>query len=163
MAHTQAYEPAEFGTEEFLTAYRARFDRYIALRAAGKTADAALRVAFDGMTVRINTAPQWYIDHIECSDYYMTQFAAAVRKIKTATTWNPAIAVQQLATVAFDTNEKGITRVAAMKELNVICGVTVQEDGQTKRGPMTLDDFAKLEAEDQRLQALAVASAKAAH
>ncbi|WP_179404092.1 hypothetical protein [Burkholderia guangdongensis] len=118
-------------------------NRYIRLKAIGRSSIAALSGAF-GADYSMSMNPHVYIDLIETSDAYVNGLPHAIEALKDHSIWNAEISARVLASIATDESAKRSDRIAAAKELNVIYGVTViDENGKTKAG-MTLDDLLKM-------------------
>jgi len=124
----------------------APLNEYMKLRAIGRESLAALTVAF-GAHHATSGRVSILIDFIEGSDKYIAGMPAAIERMKHVTIWSPALAARNLVAIA-NSAAKASDRMSAIKELNVIYGVTiVDENGKTKSGGMTLKDFWALKSE----------------
>lgn len=124
----------------------APLSEYMKLRAIGRDSLAALTVAFGANHVMSGNS-HILIDFIEGSDKYIEGMPAALERMKHVTIWSPAISARNLVAIA-NGAAKASDRMNAIKELNVIYGVTIiDENGKTKSGGMTLKDFWALKGE----------------
>lgn len=127
--------------------HRDALDRYLRLKAIGQSSRAALSGAF-GYEYATVMNQQYYIDLIESSDAYTSALPKYVAAMKDHAVWSPEISARTLAAIATDQSLKASDRISAAKELNVIYGVTiVDENGKTRRGGHTLEDFYKMTAD----------------
>ena len=73
--------------------------------------------------------------------YYKKEFPKQLDSVPLAEMWNPRIAIHQLVKLVRNEMAKDTARLAAIKELNVMTGITVMDEaGNTKMG-RSLDDF----------------------
>lgn len=130
--------------------HRDALDRYLRLKAIGQSSRAALSGAF-GFEYASVMNQQYYIDLIESSDAYTSGLPKYVAAMKDHAVWSPEISARTLAAIATDQSLKASDRIAAAKELNVIFDVTVvDENGKTRRGGHTLEDFYRMKADAQQ-------------
>ena len=131
----------EFKGNEFVEAFKTQLDKYIFLRVAGRSSRAALRVAF-GEDYANHLNAQSYIDHIECTMYYMRAFKQALVATPIDQLWNKKIAIHRLLSLTEDPMVKENICAMALKELNILLGITVEENDKLKPR-RTLADFYK--------------------
>jgi hypothetical protein len=121
---------------------RAIYDRYIDHTMRGCTFyQAALRVG-----VAAENASRW-VCIAEDDKYVIAKRALLMGQFRPHKAWTPAEATLSLLRIANDELEKGTTRVAAMKELNVLMGyVTLPDDpGKTRSaGTLTLEEVLRM-------------------
>lgn len=139
--------PSDFANELFVHNNIALFERYAQYRVKGHTPASALRMTFgedyfdSGATARIYA--------LEGNSAYQKIFQRLLNATKISDMWNPKQAVHELICLARDKFEKGSVRLGAIKELNVLCEITVvDETGKTKAG-RNLADFYAAESEQQ--------------
>jgi len=130
----------DFQGPEFVAEYKPQLEAYVELRVAGRTSLAALRVSF-GEAFAASVHSQAYIDFIECTRFYIRGFKAALAAIKPSEAWTANLAIQRLRSIADDSDSNGNTRVNAIKELNVLTGVTVVDENGKTRATKNLNDF----------------------
>lgn len=147
MSDEYLMEPYEFANETFALNNKAIFDEYIEQRVHGVSSHVAFRIAFGEEFVKDNNTTA-RIYSVEKNPYYKTHFKSRLQGTKVDDLWNPKIAVNHLLSVAVDKFEKGSTRLAAMKELNILANIVIiDENGKTKAG-RTLADFYAQEGAD---------------
>lgn len=130
----------DFADERFALNNKALFDEFIELTVRGVDIASALRLTF-GECMLADSEAHGRVWGIQRNPYYKKQFALRLKAIPTNEMWNPKLAVHNLVKLALDPSAKDSARINAMKELNVITGITiVDENGQTKIG-RSMDDF----------------------
>lgn len=131
--------PADFASELFAMSNQLLFDEYIAMRVQGVTSFVAFRTLFgDLATDNWATARIYALEH---NPYYRRNFKATLDATPIDQLWNPKIAMHELLQMVRDKFAKETARMNAIKELNVLCEITiVDENGKTKAG-RGLDDF----------------------
>ncbi len=134
--------PDEFMTARFMEHLREYIDGYIKIRAFGRSGRAALRAEF-GDAYADSSKCNSYIDRIECSPYFIYQFPIALDEVKSSQLWSAKIAAVNLIAIAGDSEVRATTRVAAMKELNVMFGVTFIDENGNTRAIAPFSDFYK--------------------
>jgi hypothetical protein len=137
-----------FKGSEFVEAFKPQLDKYILLRVAGRSSRAALRVAF-GEEYANHLNAQSYVDHIECTMYYMRAFKQALAAMPLDQLWNKKIAIHRLLALAEDPSVKDNVCAMAVKELNVLLGITLVEENDKPRQGRTLADFYKSAHQEQ--------------
>lgn len=119
------------------------FDRYVGCVLSGvPQIEAALRCG-----VSYKDAAEW-VRCAETDRYVQDQFRARLSEVRSATFWSAELAAVRLKQIVDDPNVKDATRLNALRELNVLRGVTFVDDkGNTRANGHTLDDFYRLSAE----------------
>lgn len=141
--------PEYMATSEFLEWNEAFIDKYVLKRVMGIHQKRAIRDVFgainDDNNVLLRAA------FLESTDVYQRKFDAKLASISMTELWRARKAVNRLLELAESPYEKANVRLGAMKELNVIFGITeVDEKGNTKKG-MSLDDFYKVHGQRRDL------------
>lgn len=132
--------PEDFEQRRFAENNKQLFDEYIELVVRGVDHQSALRLTF-GEAVAIDQFTWARIFALQRNPYYKTQFKRRLDSIEMNELWNPKLAVHNLVKLALDPGAKETARLNAMKELNLIIGITVvDENGTTKLG-RNMDDF----------------------
>lgn len=131
--------PYYFNDTKFAELNKELFDAYVELRVHGRHPHHSFRMVFGEDNVDQNV--QKRIDHLESGEYYIAKFKERLEAIQTGDLWNDKIAVHEMLAIARDPYAKDSTRLNAMKELNILVGITVvDENGKTKLGG-SLEDF----------------------
>jgi hypothetical protein len=131
--------PVLFEDDDFAIVNRKLFDQYVEYRIHGYHSSRAFGRVFgednqDGHT-------HLRIECLEHSTYYRTKFAQRLKDIKNDDLWGAKKSLNGLLSIARDPFAKDAVRLNAIKELNVMMGITVvDENGKTKAG-RTLSDF----------------------
>jgi hypothetical protein len=128
-----------FSDERFLELNHEFVAEYVEYRIRGHHSTVALRSVFG----EENNDPQSHdrIANLEASDAFRKRFAARQKVISKSELWNPEIAMGELMNFMRNPYFKETVRLNALKELNVMLGITiVDENGKTKAG-RTLADF----------------------
>lgn len=142
MSDAHLMEPYEFANEHFALNNKAIFDEYIEQRIHGVSSHVAFRIAFGEEFIQDN-ATTARIYAVEKNPYYKANFKSRLHSTKVGDLWNPKVAVNHLLSVAVDKFEKGSTRLAAMKELNILANIVIiDENGKTKAGRSLADFYA---------------------
>jgi len=125
--------------------------------------DPALRLAYDryvdnimrGVTpieaaLRSGVTPQHVLDWIrgaETDAYVIALFSERISALNVRDLWSDKLAVLNLRRMASDMSAKGSDRLAAMKELNVLMGITEVDDaGRTVKRRGLADFYAESDA-----------------
>lgn len=133
--------PYQFGSEEFAELNKPWFADYIKYRLHGYHPHVAFRRTFGDGAMQSNAHVK--VEEMEHNPAVRRGIATALKDIKIAELWDEKISVHELLSLARNVYEKGNVRLGAIKELNVLCGITVtDEKGNTKRG-LSLDEFYK--------------------
>lgn len=137
----------DFALLRFAQNNQALFDEFIELAVRGVPIADCMRLTF-GEDMLADQYAHGRIWAIQRNPYYKGKFAKRLQEIPTAELWNPKLAVHNLVKLALDPGAKDSARINAMKELNVITGITVvDENGQTKIGRSMDDFYAKMGVE----------------
>jgi hypothetical protein len=120
----------------FDPALKLAYDKYVDNIMRGATQyEAAMRAGAS------HSAWQDWIRSAETDPYVIQLMKERLESMKVLELWNEHVAILKLARLADDTNAKDSTRFMAMKELNVLCGITqVDEAGRTRKVP-TMEDM----------------------
>lgn len=133
---------SDFANELFVLNNLQLFERYAAYRVNGHTAAASLRMTFGEDYFDNNATARIYA--LEGNSAYQKIFNKLLNATKLSDMWNPKRAVHELLSLARDKFEKGSVRLGAIKELNVLCEITVtDETGKTKAGRSLADFYAQ--------------------
>jgi len=136
--------PFLFATEEFAIVHRDLFDQYIEYRIHGYHTSTAFKRVFGAENYDGNAHIR--IENMEHNPYYKSRFAQRLNEVKTTELWNTKISLNELLSSARNPFAKDSVRLNAIKELNIMCGITVvDESGKTKAG-RSLEDFYRMEA-----------------
>lgn len=140
--------PRTMATESYAESHKDEMDAYIMMKVFGQHSSVAFRRVFgEDMW---DTYSQARIYAIESTEYYQFNFRAVLNATPITALWNDKISVHELLSMARNVFAKDATRLAAMKELNVIVGVTVIDpNGNTKKGSSMADYYASLQANDE--------------
>lgn len=141
------YSPRDFANYEFAIECYDCFDRYIELRIFGVHREIAIIDAFEMIScgASIANAHQLAIA-AETNQYFKHNFKQRLAATRTSEFWDTNKSVNHLLCMLEDENVRDTVRFAAIRELNVMFGITIiDEHGNTRRG-MSLDDFYKLES-----------------
>jgi hypothetical protein len=131
--------PRDFADEAFAAANRLLFDEYIEHRVQGISSGLAFRTVFGEEYV--DNLMMARIIGLERNRYYVINFKKRLNDIPLKELWNPKTSIHELLTLVRDKMAKETARLNAIKELNVLCAITiVDENGKTKAG-RSLDDF----------------------
>lgn len=128
---TQTYADLDFATLN-----SEAYDQYIEYRVRGHHPQTAFIRVFDE-----DNRSHIICEMIEHNPYYKAQFAKRLKEIKIEELWNDKIAVHALLSAANNPFFKDSSRVAAIKELNVLIGVTVVDESGKTRAGRSLADF----------------------
>jgi ASC-1-like (ASCH) protein len=135
----ERYAPSEFGTIEFAADNKQHIKKYIEYRVHGYHPHVAFRRVFgeENMCSQSHVS----IELLEHNEYYKEHFERRLKEIKIEDLWNTKTSIHELLSMTRNVFAKDTTRLNAMKELNVLVGITVvDENGKTKAG-RSLDDF----------------------
>lgn len=131
--------PSMFGDRDFAELNQEQFDAYVEYKVQGHHAHVAFRRVFGEMYM--DSVSHVRIELTEHNPYVRERFAKRIREVKVSEVWNDKIAVNELLSMARNPFAKDSTRLNAMRELNVLIGITViDENGKTKAG-RNLNDF----------------------
>lgn len=132
--------PDDFENEHFALNNKGMFDEFIALTVRGVDEYQAMRLVF-GDNVMGDQQGVARIYGLKRNPYYKREFPKQLDSVPLGEMWNPRIAIHQLVKLVRNEMAKDTARLAAIKELNVMTGITVMDEaGNTKMG-RSLDDF----------------------
>jgi len=133
--------PDHFGDEEFALDKQNKkyFDLYIEYRVRGYHPHVAFRRVF-GSDYMDSNAPQ-RIEMTEHNPYYRERFKERLKEIKIEELWETKTSIHELLSMARNPFAKDTTRLNAMKELNVLVGITVVDESGKTRAGRSLADF----------------------
>lgn len=128
----------KFADRELAEDNPVQFDRYVEARLKGTHQNLAFRQAFGDLDDIQKRAM-----FCEFNPWVSEQFELRLAAMKPEQLWSPNRAVHSVLSMARDPFAKCSTQLAAMKELNVMCNITIiDENGKTRAG-RTLADFYK--------------------
>lgn len=131
--------PEDFEDHTFALNNKHLFDEFIDLCVRGYEELTAMRIAFGEQTVEDGKfIGRLYA--IKRNPYYKKHFEEKLASIPMAELWNPRLALQQLVQIA-RSSSKDSARINAIKELNVMTGITVVDEAGNTRAGRSLDDF----------------------
>lgn len=131
--------PREFSDEDFARSCAAYFDKYIEWRVEGYTPQIATGRVF-GTEMKPGRAYHMS-EALESNPYVTRGIKRGIDKLSERKVWDLNKSVHKLLTIANDPEQSAGSRLAAMKELNIMHGITVvDEEGNTKPGK-SLEDF----------------------
>lgn len=132
----------EFAEPEFIKINLPFFERFVELRAHGYSSRTAFIRSFGADNY--GESPQagyQRTQDIESSEWYCAAFELKLKELKANDLWNEKESIHQLLSIVRSEMAKDSVRLNAVKELNVLCGITIiDENGKTKAG-RSLDDF----------------------
>lgn len=132
---------SQFGDPEFAKLNPDYFNEYVTYRVHGYHAQVAFRRVFGDENMGHNSHMK--IEEIEHNPWVRSEIARRLAQVKQSELWNERVAIHELLSIARDVYAKDSTRLNAVKELNVLYGITItDEKGVTRRG-MNLDEFYK--------------------
>lgn len=141
MSTFQRIPASKFGDPEFAKLNPDYFHEYVMYRVHGLAAQVAFIRVFG--EEQLAHSGHSKIHEIEHNPWVRDQIIKRLKATPVSHLWNDKVAVHEILSIARDPMAKHSTRLSAMKELNVLAGITVTDDkGNTKRG-MSLDEFYK--------------------
>lgn len=151
--------PRDFEDPIFADNNRELFDQYIDFRIQGHRPHMALRMTFgedfagDGQLMARSFC-------IERNPYIREHYPKRLANAKVGSMWNAKTSAHELLMLVRDPTEKGNVRIAAIKELNQLAGITIDDtdDKPNRRG---LDDFYTNAPTQQEQARQAIIEAKA--
>ena len=150
-------DPRIMADERFATEFVREYQAYARLKLGGMLPSIAFRRVFPEYLSADSFATS-RIYALESTDLFCDYYRQIMLNTPIKELWNEKLAVHRLLTIAHNPFEKGSTQVSAVKELNVLTGITIiDEAGKTRKGG-SMDDFysslgaAAQESEQQTLQ-----------
>ena len=130
-----------FKERDFAEANKEFFDQYVEYRVRGYHGHTSFQRVFGDEAT--GSQAHIRIENIEHNPYYKERFKRRLEEIKVEELWNTKTSLNELLSMARNPFAKDSTRLNAMKELNILVGITVvDENGKTKAG-RNLEDFYK--------------------
>jgi hypothetical protein len=141
-------DPSVFGNDNMRILHEEQFIKFVELRVHGIRSDVAFAQSFPNYAFgQEYRAAFERVAYLESTDWYTAEFDRRLKAKKSHEFWPVNVAINRLLQRIEDPSEKGSTRVAAIKELNVLCGITiVDEDGRTRSGSSLADFYAAFDA-----------------
>jgi hypothetical protein len=140
------FTPQMFGQEKFAQLNKDHFDDYVEYRVRGYHPSIAFVRIFDEVPAQLANFATEFLEH---NPYYQRRFKERLEQVKLDKLWDTKMAVHELLGVARNPFAKDSARLNAMKELNIMYGITlVDEHGKTTRGKGLADFYASLEPTD---------------
>ncbi|WP_456282499.1 hypothetical protein M1D55_14935 [Cupriavidus sp. JZ107] len=139
---------SEFGDPEFGKLNVDYFLEYVTYRVHGYSAQLAFLRVFGQENALHNGHLK--IQEIEHNPWVRESLKRRLHEAKNSGLWNEKIATWELLAILRDPAAKHSTRIAAVKELNILHSITiVDEKGNTGRG-MSLDEFYRWQGHNAR-------------
>lgn len=135
----------QYALESFAELRKEQFDQYIEYKVHGYHSTVSFRRVFGAEEYDGNAHIK--IDNVETNPYYTAMFKERMEAVKTSELWNTKISINELLGVARNPFGKDTAKLAAMKELNIMCGITVVDDSGKTRAGRSLDDFYAMQDE----------------
>jgi hypothetical protein len=125
------------------------YDAYVELRLHGIHSVRAMQQCFPPQLWQRDIAEAWRNRMaVEFNPYTVQKLRDAIASTPVSKLWNPKLAIHHLLSLAQDIEAKDSSRLGAMKELNVMCNITVvDENGKTKAGRSLADFYRAVEQE----------------
>ena len=140
----QIYED-EFADQEFIDLNLPFYEAYVELRVLGHSQrDAFIRVfGEDNLEGEIQQQHK-RLAAIERTPWFLKAFDDQLNSIDVKKLWSPKKSAHHLLTLVHDIFAKDSVRLNAIKELNVLAGITiVDESGKTRAGRSLADFYAQ--------------------
>lgn len=136
LATPQEMASIDFARDNFVV-----FNRYIELRLHGVYSVTAFRRSFPPQYAGDHSLMLRMADAVEFNPYVISKLRDRISEVPATDLWNAKIAIHEFVSLARDPTAKDTARLGAMKELNILCQITViDENGKTRLGS-SLDDF----------------------
>lgn len=133
----------DFAQPEFISDNQSFFDDYIDLRIQGYDPREAFMRVFGSDYYPSPEMGYKRTSDIEASDYYRTTFNEKLRAANPDDLWNVKTSIHEMLSIVRSFMVKDSVRLNAIKELNVLCAITiVDEKGNTKAGRSLADFYA---------------------
>ena len=136
----------QFSLRNYADENRASFDLYIENRLRGAAPITCLMVSF-GLDYISDGHGNNRTIMLESNPYYIEQFESRLQDLKLMKLWNPGMSAHSLVSLVKSDETKDNVRLSAIKELNVIFGITVVDENGRTRAVRKLDDFYREEAD----------------
>jgi hypothetical protein len=137
--------PEMFDRDSMRLLYRRQFLRFVDLKVLGIRGDVAFKQCFPRYAqMHDRMAARERLAYLEASDWFADVFAERLAAAKTHTLWNANKSVNRLLAIAEDPDASHTSKGAAIRELNVLVGITVVDEfGKTKQGRSLADFYAQ--------------------
>lgn len=132
-------DPRHWRTESFAKMHKKLFQKYAVARVEGYSRFVSLRMVFGEDFVGPSSMQYCYA--IEANAYFKWCYQRVIDHIELTKVWNPKVAVVALKQIVMDENNKEATRLAAIKELNVLSEITFVDDKGNTRAVRGIDSF----------------------
>lgn len=148
MSDEDFYEyPSAFESEDMRSLHEDQFNRFVDLRVRGIDRDTAFARTFPRYArPRDGVRAQERAMYLESTEWYQREFDDRLKKAKPSDLWNPNVSMNHLLAIIKSPAEKGSTKVAAARELNILAEITfVDAQGNTRAGGVSNELAAMLE------------------
>ena len=149
MNDEEFYEyPSVFESEDMRDLHEEQYNRFVDMRIRGIDRDTAFSRVFPRYArPRDGVRAQERAMYLESTEWFQSTFDERLKKAKLSDLWNANVSMNRLLEVIKSPNEKGSTKVAAMREANILAEITfVDENGQTRAGSVSTELAAMLDA-----------------
>jgi hypothetical protein len=136
--------PEFFEDETFAIGYRDYINLYVEGRILGRPDGKMFRDVFGKANFEDDDRTERVLA-LERNPYYKERFKKRLHEVKVADMWNTKVALNELLNIMHDIFTKDAVRLSAIKELNLLCGITVVDEAGKTRAGRTLSDFYKNE------------------
>ncbi|WP_438394834.1 hypothetical protein [Caballeronia sp. DA-9] len=131
------YDPFEFADPAYAQKYYMLFDAYIELRVRGTPRDLAVIDAFELIRLRVSL---YNVDQLgfaaDSNPYVKIRFDKVLSEKMASELWDGKKSMHNLLKLIEDPRVRESTRLNAIKELNVLAGITtIDQQGNSKRAP----------------------------
>ena len=130
---------SHFGDEDFAVENKKYFDAYVEYRVRGYHPHVAFRRVFGEDYMDSNSPMR--IEMAEHNPYFRSNFKRRLSEVKIEELWETKTSVHELLSMVRNPFAKDTTRLGAMKELNVLVGITVVDESGRTRAGRSLADF----------------------
>jgi hypothetical protein len=137
------YNPSLFADPEFAEEFAPCFDYFIDQLVKGVSKDIAIIDAFMMFQKNVNIGNAYALaTAAECNPYVKERFDTVLESKKPTELWSVNKSLHNLLKLVNDRGTRDSARVQAIKELNVMAGITeIDEFGKTRSGSGSLSDF----------------------
>lgn len=145
-------EPSVMADENFAIRHAKEYQAYAHLKLSGMLPSIAFRRVFPEYLSTDSFATA-RIYALESSELFVQYYRQIMLSTPVRELWNEKLAIHRLLTIAQNPFEKGSVHVSAVKELNVLVGITiVDEDGKTRKGGSMADFYRSLAKDEGEAQ-----------
>lgn len=140
--------PRIMASDRFSLIFAEEYQMYARLKLSGMLPSIAFRRVFpDYLSVDNHATARIYA--LESSDLFNEYYKNILMNTPIRELWNERLAVHRLLTIAQNPFEKGSTQVNAVKELNVLVGITIIDEGGKSRRGASMEDFYRSLSSDE--------------